>query len=182
MKKIDCTNAERLIVTEVDEGLDATARASLEEHLRTCPECRQARHETAGIMRLVAADVPPEPDPEFWKYYDISLSARLREARPRTWWNWWWKPAAAAAVALAAFAVVHLSATNAPLTSPTTDEGKASRLAQVLEQVYGPVEDEKVNYAVGDWDKNSLTALKVYYADDEVVLWFEVEDANSLFL
>jgi len=68
------------------------------------------------------------------------------------------------------------------LTNPTADEGKASRLAQVLEQVYGPVEDERMSFVVDDWNKNSLAALKVYHADDEVVLWFEVEDANSLFL
>jgi anti-sigma factor RsiW len=179
MKKVDCIAAEELIMAKVDEGLEPSANTTLEEHLQACPQCRRFEQETTSVVRLMASDLPEEPDAEFWKYYDISLKARLQDAKPRFSWNWWWKMAAAAAVAVAAFAVVHVQMSDSPLKPDAT---VAPALAQVLEQVYGPVEDENSSADLIEADKSALAALSIPYPQEEVVQWFEVEDENSLFL
>jgi predicted anti-sigma-YlaC factor YlaD len=182
MKKIDCIAAEKLIITELDEGLDQSTKTSLEDHLRACPTCRKAMDETARLVHLIAADVPQEPEPEFWSYYDTSLRARLRDAKSGSWWQWWWKPAAVAACAVVVFVVVHVSTMETPMTTAQPDANVSSALAQLFEQVYGPVEDESGRYIPVETDNKTLAVLSAAYSEDEFIPWFEIEDESSHFL
>jgi predicted anti-sigma-YlaC factor YlaD len=182
MKTMDCTAAEKLIIVELDEGLEPSARALLDEHLQACPACRQAMDETMRLVKLVASDVPEEPGPEFWTYYETSLKARLRDTKSTPWWHWWWKPFAVAAVAVLAFVVVHVSTMDTVKPTVAPDAKVSAALAQVFEQVYGPVEEESSPYVLVGTDRRSLAALSTTYTDDDFVPWFEIEDESSHFL
>jgi len=108
---MNCRTIEPLLFAERDGVLTAAQHASLEEHLATCPMCRQSRSALAETLQSIRADAAavalPNVDDE-WR----TLRARIdRESagpkKSRTLAPVWWFAAplaAAAAIALSFFA------------------------------------------------------------------------------
>jgi predicted anti-sigma-YlaC factor YlaD len=177
MRTISCAKATDLIVRDLDEGLSSPDKQILETHVQRCPHCREWREQTAGMLAAIAADVPQDPGEEFWKYYDTSLQARLREAEAGTSWGSFWKAIAAVAVAGIIFAVVWLARFEPG--SQQVDVAKVSWspvLIQELEQFYGPDAYEILPSTLSRDQFFAFTGAAVANGDEEVFGWFEVED------
>ncbi|MBI4963882.1 MAG: zf-HC2 domain-containing protein [Desulfomonile tiedjei] len=177
MKTIPCAKATDLIVRELDEGLDSLDKHALESHVRGCTHCQEWREETAGILASIAADVPEDPGEQFWKYYDSSLQARLREIEPKNSWGFFWKAFGAVALAGTVFAVIWLAEFD-PSTNRLDQSGTnmAEALFQELEELYGPVADENLTSTLVHDYKVAFSDLKIPQSDEEIPGWFEVED------
>ena len=106
MRKLDCPRAEELIIRDLDEGLDQERLALLESHISQCSSCRRFREETNSLLASVAADVPEDPGEDFWRYYDVSLEARLREKSLNRPWGFGLKLAGVLMVGMLALLVV----------------------------------------------------------------------------
>jgi anti-sigma factor RsiW len=97
-----CSKAQRLISAALDDELDKTRGAALEEHLEACRGCRDFAAELGGLGDVL--DSLSAPDPR-WGFSDRVL-ARLAHAevageRP-VGWHQWLRPVPIAA-ALGAF-------------------------------------------------------------------------------
>lgn len=68
--------------------LAPAARASVEQHLEACPECRASLADFRDVLEGIAETLP-EPPPVNWPRYRAELRAKLaaRSERP-TWWTW----------------------------------------------------------------------------------------------
>lgn len=80
----DCTDAEGLLVEELDGSIDATARGSLEAHVAGCERCACARREMREAWDALSAAGPVEPPRRAREGALASVSsllAREREAR-----------------------------------------------------------------------------------------------------
>jgi hypothetical protein len=183
MKTIPCAKATDLIVRDLDEELNSSDKQILESHVRECLHCQQWREETAGILASIAADVPEDPGEDFWKYYETSMQARLRERESQTPWNFFWKALGAVALAGAVVAVIWLGGIDPNSHRP--DGGKVAMspaLFLELEQLYGPVGDETLTSNVAHDLRLAVTDLKVSHSDEELPGWFEVEDEPNQLL
>lgn len=61
---MNCTDREKAISDYLDGGLDARRRRELEEHLETCPSCRDVRkrlEETGRLVREAVSSAGPAP-------------------------------------------------------------------------------------------------------------------------
>lgn len=107
---MNCRAIESLLLAERDGVLTTSQHASLEQHLATCPVCRQLRVDLAAAMSTLhtdAANVPlPDIDAE-WNTFRARLGAasshpeKKRSLAPIIWFG---APlAAAAALALVFF-------------------------------------------------------------------------------
>jgi hypothetical protein len=182
MRKFDCAKAEELIIRDLDEGLDEERLALLESHVGRCSSCRRFREETSSVLASVAADVPEDPGEDFWRYYDVSLEARLQEKRLRRPWSFGLKLAGVLTAALLALLVVRWGVME-PQEPRMIDNRVAMLLIQDLNGLYGPVTDEFA-IPVGA-SRQALEALtpQVTRYDDMPGDWFEVEDeSDDLFL
>jgi hypothetical protein len=184
MKRLDCSEAEKLIVFDLDESLDADEKESLESHVRNCPSCMRTREEFRALFSSVVADVPRDPGEDFWRRYDSTLAAALREKEQSAgWWGFRWRIAGALFATIFAAAVVFTSLHdwNTPQTAPEiagqTVAGKL--LIQELDELYGPSSED---YLPTLKDSAMLTEAKITRGDETVLGWFEVEDesGNSL--
>jgi hypothetical protein len=174
MKLIDCSEAERLIVRDLDEGLDQSSNTRLENHLRTCRNCAQMRQEMRSVIDVARTDVPPSPDELFWKRYDNSLGALIREKgmeKPRGWR--WQVVLPGLAAAMIVMAVVLF---NADWHTPGDDQTASSSSMDIeeLNQIFGPSPDE-----LSPSMDNDMTVILSGATDDALVQWFEVEEEPS---
>jgi len=75
-----CERIEDLLSGLIDNELDPQATAAVNEHLRTCPACRQEFEELQLIVRQSAALEPLEPPDRL--YWTIRNKARSAPSRP----------------------------------------------------------------------------------------------------
>jgi hypothetical protein len=183
MKTIPCAKATDLIVMDLDEGLSSADKQVLEAHVQGCAHCRQWRDEAGGILTSIAADVPEDPGEEFWKYYETSLQARLRESESQISWSFLWKAIGAVAVAGTIFAVIWLGGFDPSAKRVGGDKVTWSpALIQEFEQLYGPEADETLASTVTGGHLISLAGATAPRSDVEVPRWFEVEDETNQLL
>jgi hypothetical protein len=175
MRRLDCSEAEELIIRGLDEGLDLERVARLEDHLLHCTSCRALKEETASLLKEIAADVPKDPGEEFWNRYHASLQAKLQDAQPVRTWGFGWKAAAALLAAGLVVAVIRLgSVTSRP--PEIVDSKVALSLLSDLNQVYGPDQEEE---AISGYPRDLILASLVGQVngyDSGISNWFEVED------
>jgi hypothetical protein len=183
MKNLNCRKAEEWIVTDLDEGLEHEKRLILEDHLLGCASCRKMREDTESLLSDVAADVPEDPGEAFWRYYRISLDARLRDRDIPRSWGFWWKPASVFAMAILVFVIISIGIFHPRSFRPSIDEAEASQLIGELNQLYGPDSDDLTYFAVTAGDAQLAQVSRSSVLDESFVEWFEVEDEpNQLFL
>ncbi len=174
MKRLDCHLAEDWIIARLDESLGGEREQLLQAHLQQCAACRAFRDETAVLLSAVAADVPPDPGEDFWKRYDLSLDAKLREKAhdvPARWWR-------TALVVVAASVLVIVVGLGAMkyYQQPAPDRlARSTVLFEEFSQLYGPVSDEGLN-RYPSWDQIVVGLGNGYQEDVPDSLWFEVED------
>lgn len=174
MRRIDCSEAERLIVQDLDEGLDQTSDVLLKDHLQVCRNCARTREEMRSVLSAALIDVPPSPDEQFWKVYDSSLEALIREReveRPR---GWRWQvalPSLAAAMIIIAVIFFNIDRYN-----PVPEQTASSSSVEIeeLNQIFGPSPDE-----LSPSTDNDFTIVLSGATDDALVQWFEVEEEPS---
>jgi len=174
MKGIDCREAERLIVQDLDEGLDDGGDVRLKNHLQTCRNCARMREEMRSVLSAALTDVPPLPDDQFWNRYDSSLEALIREKELEAPRGWRWQvalPSLAAAMIVMAVMLFNMDWHN-----PTVEQTASSSSVEIeeLNQIFGPSPDELSSSA-----DNDMTVVLSGATDDALVQWFEVEEEPS---
>ncbi|MFZ5868222.1 MAG: zf-HC2 domain-containing protein [Thermodesulfobacteriota bacterium] len=183
MKKLTCTNIEELVIRDLDAGLDDRERVALDAHVLECATCRELRQEMARLIAALKTDAPEDPGEEYWRRYDLSLDAKLREKEMnRNAWGLRWKLAAAAiCVVLAVFAAweysMRLDQDGQTLPSRTL------ALVEDLNELYGPVEEDR--YASADVQAVAIISAdsRIAFLNDGLMIWFEAEDeADNLLL
>ncbi len=180
MKGMGCSKAEKRILQDLDEGLGGRERERIEDHLRDCESCRSFRLEMGEMLGSVAADVPEDPGEQFWKMYQVSLDAKLkeRELSPGAALGWGWKAAGALVGACLVVAVVWLG----PWQEPTPALGDTQRMVALLDdltRLYGPLEPED-SYDDAAGEQTLGTAYS--QVDPERLTfapWFEVEEESN---
>ena len=180
MKNSDCHKVEELILTDLDEGLQPDKRVVLERHLSECAGCRKTWDETRLLLSQIAADAPKDPGEAFWRDYQISLEARLRERENSVSWGWdfWWKPTGAFALAALVFVVVSVGVFQHYAARPPTRESTLSTdLISDLDQLYGTVlAEEAADDHEFDTEDSHLTHSILASSDDSFAEWFEEDD------
>lgn len=178
MRKLHCTKAEELIIRDLDEGLDSEPLALLESHISQCPSCRRFKEEMSSLLASVAADVPEDPGEDFWRYYDVSLQARLQEKSVSRSWGFGLRLAGVVMAGILAVLVVRWGVME-PQEPKMMDNRVAMLLIQDLNGLYGPVRDE---FVIPSSPSNGLLdALTPELSRDDGALgtWFEVEDESD---
>ena len=100
---MNCQEAKTLIPIFLDEALEAEERQRVEDHLRTCAECRAEARKIEETWELLGAVKAIEPEPNyrirFWRSVDARrpLHARVLQHVQSVFVNRRWLPAAAAA-------------------------------------------------------------------------------------
>jgi hypothetical protein len=182
MRKLTCTNIEELVIRDLDAGLGDEERSLLEAHLLDCAACRELQHEMTGLMAALKTDAPEDPGEEYWRRYDLSLDAKLREKEMnRSAWGLRWKlTAAAICVVLAVFAAWKYSLR--PDQDAQTLPARTLALVEDLNELYGPVEEDR--YASVDILVASIPSdSRIAFLNDGLMTWFEAEDeADNLLL
>jgi hypothetical protein len=74
-----CSRAGFLFDDYLFERLDPETTAALEEHLRSCPVCRDAFEDEKALVRLIQADRTPEPGNEYWSSLEKMILARTAD-------------------------------------------------------------------------------------------------------
>jgi Putative zinc-finger len=180
MKKLDCSEAEKLIVFDLDGSLDPDNKDFLESHVRACDSCRRMREEFRTLFSTVAADVPPDPGEEFWRRYDSTLTAALREKEAHAGWGLRWKLVGALFAAVLAVTAIFTSLHDFESTQPLKQLSQEKLVIRELAKLYGPSSEEFLQTSK---DSAVLTDANFSQSDDTVLDWFEVEDEpNNLFL
>jgi len=191
MKNFDCHEVEELILTDLDEGLNQDKRVILERHLAECAACRKTWDETRLLLSEIASDVPEDPGEAFWRNYQISLEARLRDRENSGSWNWgfrswgfWWKTAGAFALAALILMVVSVGVFRHWSAPPSMEVSSVSSdLISDLDQLYGPVLAEEVTYSHGFDTEDAHLSGSILVTSDDPFGEFDVEDeTNPLFL
>lgn len=180
MRPLTCQKAEQLIVKELDDGLDPSAQTRLNDHLAGCSLCRAFRVECENLFADVKTDYPEDPGDEFWRMYDVSLNAKLREKemRPRSVWGWNVVGAlAAAGVAVLVFALSVGDFRNAP----TMDPAVSAAVIEDLNELYGPVGEDYYPSGISNLSAESMAKIAASGStyDGIVTTWFEVEDESN---
>ncbi len=85
-----CQGLQLRIEALVDGELESAEKASLEEHLETCPGCARQVHLALGIRRELRA--LPELDAPSHVLEAALLHSRDRESRRRSWGRLWHAP------------------------------------------------------------------------------------------
>lgn len=70
-----CKKVEKWLLRSWDGALASEERKTLEEHLESCPLCRQKILEFESIRGLLRGEIIPDPLPDFWE----RLAPRLEE-------------------------------------------------------------------------------------------------------
>ncbi len=180
MRPLTCRNVEELIVRDLDEGLDAADRARLEDHLQECSECCRLQEQFKHLFSAVRADVPEEPGEDFWRMYDVSLEAKLREKEVRRGTLFGWRVVGAFVAAGVILVAAALGVVNFRDTSPV-DPFVSAAVMEDLTELYGPVPERYSPYGTGAAAENivSKVASGATSYDDLETTWFEVEDERN---
>jgi anti-sigma factor RsiW len=106
---MDCltklANGEEILLDYASGALTAPRRRELEQHLDTCPACRELAAAQKELWRTLDAWEAPEPSPDF----DARLRARLAAGPAPRWRAWFARlpwPAAAGAAAAAVLGLI----------------------------------------------------------------------------
>jgi hypothetical protein len=189
MRNIDCGKAEEFIVTDLDEGLGHKERLILEHHLSGCASCSGMRNQTKLLLSDLTTDTVQDPGEAFWRYYRVSLDARLRDRDISSssvfgWTRAWgigWKPVGVLAMAILIL-IISVGIFDTWNFRPSIDSTLSAQLVGELNQLYGPVTEEQAYFTVATEEMRYPQASQLV-SDDSSVEWFEVEDEpNQLFL
>jgi len=74
---MDHEKIKQIIAASVDGGLDDEARAMVEEHLASCPECRREYEELIKVEEVMGKMAFKNPPHEIWDVYWTSVYNRL---------------------------------------------------------------------------------------------------------
>lgn len=177
MKRLDCGEVEKLIVFDLDEGLDPDKKELLESHVQGCASCMKVWEEYRSLFSSVEADVPPEPGEEFWRRYDSTLAAALREKETQAgYWGFRWNMAGALFAAVLAVAAVFTSFYDFQNVGVQKQTVAEKLVIQELDGLYGPASEDLLPTLR---DSMVVTEAKISRSDDTVLEWFEVEDGPS---
>jgi Putative zinc-finger len=177
MKTRECDEAERLIITALDEGLKPSEQERLENHLRLCAPCRQVREESLALLSAIASDIPEEPGEQYWKLYYQSLDARLKEQELKPVRGFWWKAAGVFVAAVIALLVIRVAIFQPDYRQIADLRVMSPDLFQELAQVYGPSSEELSPGALYGYPLLTVVdARAAARLDESDVQWFEVED------
>lgn len=115
IRAMRCAAVRKQLNRYHDAELAPEARAEVESHLSSCPACREALAELAGVAGLWAARQTP-PVPEGFAERVMRQARRRTVPQPRSRWSdwpllrWWWEQSAAMRATAAAVAVAGLVA------------------------------------------------------------------------
>ena len=178
MRKLNCHQAEKLIIQDLDGVLDPGRAIDLEAHLRDCSGCRQFKEEMSSILSTVAADLPDEPGEHYWTNYRVSLEAQLaeKEAQPR--WSLMLKAAGALVAAGLVCLIIWLGEFEIG-HQPVTDRTARLEVIEDLNVVYGPTDPETGSSAIVSGQMVKALGQKATGYDEGYLSWFEVEDESN---
>ena len=119
---IDHEALRDLVAVYALDALDDAEAASVEDHLRDCPRCREdlrAHQETAALLAYEGTDAPEglwdriaagvTPEPEDARPPLELIVGQRRSSAPAGIRSWWWRGAAAAAVVIVGGTAVELA-------------------------------------------------------------------------
>jgi anti-sigma factor RsiW len=166
MKSISNCNDTREMMPDLAAGL-AEATPEIKAHLESCAECAGKLEAFRQTMSLLDEWQAPEPSP----YFDVRLSARLREEvalakQSQGWLQWLRRPALAASFAVLMIVSVILVRMN----NGRRDGGKSNNGAITTATVAVAAEP---GTAVGDLQ--ALEKNQTLYSDFEVLDDLEVQ-------
>jgi hypothetical protein len=129
------------------------------------------REEMRSVLSAALIDLPSSPDEQFWKRYDSSLEALIREKeveRPRSWR--WQVALPSLAAAMIVMAVIFF---NIERHKPSVEQTASSSSVEIeeLNQIFGPSPEE-----LSPSTDNDMTIVLSGATDDALVQWFEVEE------
>lgn len=127
---MDCKKAKTLIPLHLYGELERADRATLDEHLRTCPACLEEFESTKKVFRLLDDYRPaeaPEPDWESsWRKIQSGMAKPGAKDKAPWFLRWSWVLAGSAVVAILVIGIIigkyWLSPSRPPMqaASPTT--------------------------------------------------------------
>jgi hypothetical protein len=174
MRTIECARAEKFIIEDLDERLDADRKNWLEHHIAACEPCARIQAETQVLFHTAQLCNPPIPGAEFWDSYDSTLEARIRETELLNRSSYNWKIAGTfLAAAISAFVVFCFIPD--PARDAIDDPQHATILMEELNMALGPSSQETLPFQVQDLTIE-VRGLK---QDDIAVNWFEVEEEHG---
>ncbi len=178
MNLMKCSEAEGLILQDLDEGLDPAGKGRLEEHLQVCSNCVRTREEMKMILTAASLDVPQVPDEDFWKNYTTSMQARILD-KDLTRKRRWRIQSAIPVFATAAAIIIAILGLTTYTYNPAVEKMLSSSDVVIddLHRVFGPSSDE-FGVSYGN-DANAVTLVLSGVTDDAVVRWFEIEEEPS---
>ncbi len=136
----------------IDGELDPRAHAEIEQHVRSCPDCRTALAELEAVAARAAALVDASPDRDLWSGIDARIGGRPGAAafdrRPRRRFSFTLPQLAAASLALMVVSggLVWLARSgdpraDFPSTSASTDIPDVTAASLTETHYEGAVED-----------------------------------------
>ena len=178
MRKLNCHQAEKLIIQDLDGDLDSGRAVDLEAHLRDCSGCRQFKEEMGSILSAVAADLPEEPGEHYWTNYRVSLEARLaeKESQPRR--GLMFKAAAALVAAGLVCLIIWLGEFEFG-HQPATDLTARLEVIEDLNAVYSPTDPETGSSTAVSGQMVTALGQKATGYEEGYLSWFEVEDESN---
>ena len=105
---MSCKEFEQHLSAYLDNELDAGARAGLEEHLPSCPDCTRQLDQMRRIGSLKAQLEPPEPTDRQWRECWAGVSRRVAEPAPARRARWLKRIGVGAGIAAAAIVLLVL--------------------------------------------------------------------------
>jgi Putative zinc-finger len=178
MTRVKCSVAEKLILNELDEGIEPREKRRLDEHLSNCPSCRLFREETATLVQTIAVDVPADPGEDYWRMYRSSLDARLEEADRSRKLRPGWKLAGAFVMA-SLVALVYILSPVTPPKEPGLDAEDKATVIEELAWIYGPEDTDEMGGTNGEDRKLAMSSSQAGYDQIRLPSWFEVEDESN---
>jgi len=86
---VDCGKMQGRLNAYLDGELPLTEQKSVEEHLRSCPVCRERVQQAVRLAALLASIPVPEVPPDLAE----RIRAMARQRRRRVIWGGWWREA-----------------------------------------------------------------------------------------
>jgi hypothetical protein len=157
-----------------EEGLERTEQERVEQHLKSCADCR----EELSLLRMMAEDTVPDPGEAFWAAMPDSIYEEVRRLRqgkktaslsnflgglfiPR----WAWAGAAVAVVAVAGFLLYRPSAVEMTALAPTGEEAPYEDIVSAEQMDIAELDGRELD-TVATWVDKEFAAI-----DDEVATY-----------